>query len=83
MDPAIGTISSTPDDILDGVNSQMCLTRRLASRQLSNSTIQAENTDKTINTFLQNIVQRRNHSSKQALIRCLYPSLGEPSLKVH
>ena len=42
-DPAIGTISSTPDDILNGVNNQMCLTRRLASRQLSNSAIQAEN----------------------------------------
>ncbi|AHF63898.1 hypothetical protein Syncc8109_1537 [Synechococcus sp. WH 8109] len=41
--PAISKISSTPDDILNGVNSQMRLTRRLASRRLSNSAIQAEN----------------------------------------
>ena len=42
-DPAIGTISSTPDDILNGVNSQIRLTRRLASRRPSDSAIQAEN----------------------------------------
>ena len=40
---AISTISSTPDDILNGVNSQIRLTRRLASRRLSNSAIQDEN----------------------------------------
>ena len=32
-----------PDDIPNGVNNQMCLTRRLVSGQLSNSAIQAEN----------------------------------------
>ena len=57
--PAIGTISSTPNDIRNSVNNQMCLTRRLISGQLSNSAIQDENHSQTINTFLQNIVQRR------------------------
>ncbi len=39
----MSTIPSTPDEILNGVNSQMRLTRRLASRRSSDSAIQAEN----------------------------------------
>ncbi len=53
-----------------GVNSQMRLTRRLASRRLSNSAIQAENCEQKINTFLQKIVQKRT-TLQDNLIRSL------------